>query len=1076
MSTSHFSLSIIQVCALALLALGLFAVPSVHANTPFTAALDVAGGTVVSGQPITLNWFVTGGPATCEINNNVGTFEVTSSSEGGSISGITLPDNGGDFEITCTKGSADGSGTDTATDGVTVIPNPVVTFVPRFGTTTLVRGISGVASVDMYWRSEYATECSGVSYVDDLNTTPVFLHINRYGISNDTRDRYKPDGRFVQSVSASKTYSITCTNSVTGAQTTAEITMTVLDPPPLPPVQIDVIRPEANPAQVQPHPVREYASVRYEFRSRNTSWCRNYQAYNLHEYPTVTTDNPVGYSANSRYTNRNIELRLATSTILSVECGRDELTFNGVTYPATSTTEVRTFIVNQGTSTAAVATTSNQYATATVVASPNPVTRTVYGYEYIDARVTAANADFCRFIAYDADTNSSYWLEGWSTKSWQTIWTDGNQNLDIVYTPALERDTVLEVVCTNIYDFYFGDVDEQANAVFTASTTVIVDDPVGGVQDPRVWLYSGPSLHLTATDIWDMRTAETNLEKQYLSGSLKRDFLRPDVYTFSSGNLIHGSTSVSFPFEHQHGVGETDVYNIHMRICDESDGAAVFSIYTDRSGLVGTHVADEAPASGSTFCGTSTEEVELVAEGVVIGGGDTITIQCEPHQLVPGSGNVDTCLFSDVYFGTGSDNITQTIPEDPDNPINQLIWMSEGATECSDMVATTAATVTDPVTGATTTSTTTYTWAFTSSYYGALENAPVNNVTNYSINCERPSDNVSDSAEVTVVSGVDPADVIEPQQTATSSTPLNFTDCWAVDPSNTDTPVGYRSETPVPTGYVQAPAGFNSISDIFTGIEFECIPYVDLSVAPVYPGTNISTDSVVNIGDGVDNVNGTFDLSIIPFVQNLSAVDLPANAQITYNVNLQGGVLNQSENGFYNALLPANTPLNTYQLTNMSVPSAQFGTYTMSVRFNLDGSPNYPDSNLVNNTFSAPVTLPVPTPHMRLELDDGRSVIDNSTTATSTVLVRAGESVNLVWSVNVNYLLDCTLTGPTIGTQNLVLGNVGSNIAGTNPSTASVPVTLQSTSEFELACIEPTTSTPFRYTGLIEVTPDFQEF
>lgn len=1084
MNTITHKATIIQTLKLLFLfAIGTYGLTADAQSGAFTATLDVAGGSVVVGQPVTLDWYVTGGPANCTINNGVGAFSVTTDPEAGSISGVTPPANGSAFILSCTRGGANGGGTETTTDNLVVVPNPVITFTPEFGT-DLVNGLGGNRRFDLDWSAEYATGCSDVTYTSASSpnpTTPATWQYNHHsnGVVNT---RFRTIGVLDAIITETTTFSITCDNSDQGTQTTETITIVITDPPaPLPPI-INVIQPVANPAPLTAHPVQRLAQFTYEFQAENSAWCTDYKAYNLHEYPAVERSLPDNYLAWQGHTYRKMSLQLGSSTVLTVRCGRDALTVGGIDYPATSTTLVKTFVVDSGEVLVTYPRAENTYATATITATPNPVDRG----SFVAANIVASNVDYCNFSAYRMTDGANYDLPNWTKeKTWQREDADSNQDLDLTFTPTLDENTILEATCVNVYDRDHGTAAEQARAVTVARTEVLVTVPPTAAVPPDVWLYSGPSLHLTADDIWNTRTAETNMRQDYVSGGLNRNHLRPNLY-WSGNNIINNVGSVTFTFNHPHGTGRSDVYNIHVRHCDESDGASQYVISTDRSGVVGNYVSDQTPqASSFIYCNTASQAVGLFAQGVLLTDGDEITIHCTANQAVPNSGRAEYCRFSDVYLGTGSGNNTLALSADPANPQTPLIWMSEDAAGCHTKTADTSGG-------------TSYTWAYGNSTYGSVVDTPIDTDTTYSITCDRPVDGVETVETVDVLNSSDPDAPLVPEETTSDEATYNIVDCWWPDPSNTDSPVGYVSASPVPsltnpspTGpvlgqYVQAPDGFNSIPGIFVNVEQQCVPLVDLSVSPVFPNNNLSTDDIANPGngatfDGVDNVNGTYDLTIIPYVQNLASVDLPAMAQITYNVNMTGNGRNDVESGLFNNVLAANTPPSTVPLTNMSILRVQFGSYAMEVRFNQDGSPNYPDSNMSNNVFTGPVTLPVPAPHMRLFMSDGRAVIDNAVTSVDVPLVRSGTAVTLDWSVNVNYLLNCTLEGPGVS-QTLTLDGagtgdtVGSNPTGNSPSTGSANVTLDSTSEFLFTCTEPATGESFSYSGNIEVVPNFQEF
>jgi len=1032
--------------------------PGSVSASEFTATLDGESG-VVLGEPMTLDWYVTGGPATCTINNEVGTFEVTTDPQGGSVEAIP-PNSGEPFQINCSRGGPGDS--EIASDTLVVIPNPVITFTSD-DETELVNRLDGSQHSNIEWNTQYATECSAITYTveSDPGTVNDLNWRHYWGIEEDDHNRYLTQGGFHAFLSETTTYFITCYNTIHGTENTESITITITDPPPPEPPVINVIQPVGNPTDVDIIEARRYGEFTYEFEAENVTDCYDYKAYNVHEYPAVEKEIPVGYDFWSGLHYRNMDLRIATSTVLTVTCGRPDVTIGGVVYPATSTTLVKTFNlvgdidIDLGD--------GSTVGSTTVIATPSSAeVHPTTGEATIQARVLAENVDYCNFYAYRESDGVQYSLPNWSkSRTWERVRTDANQDLQQTYLPSIGENTVLRSRCVNVYDFYFGTPEEQAQAVVEATTLVTVTAPADLTTSPKVWLYSGPSIHFTADDIWDLQSDSNNVTKDRVN---YKDHIGVDLeWRWEDAWFVDESTeegSISFIFDHPHGDGQSSIYNIHMRHCDESDGESVYAFSTDRSGQIGTHTSDTTYPGHNGSCDSSNEEVSMVVEGVLLTDGDEVTISCVASSNDPASRQAEFCQFSDVYFGTGSGDRVVTVPEDIDAPENQLIWMSEGATRCYSMEAETD-------------SGTEYTWSNSSSNFGSVTDAPLEAITEYSIACDRSIDDAEVTETTEVVLSEDPNIPLEAEEVASDEVVYEVGACWDIAPE----PDVLLSSAP--ENYVVAPEDLHLAPGTFVLRSNQCVPLVDLSVSPVYRGTNAAADSIVDIADGVDNVNGTYDLSIVPYVQNLSDVDLPENANITYRVTLNGNGVNETNSGVYNTRLPANTVPDTYELTNQQYDGVSFGTYQAEIRFNLGGAPNYPDSNFTNNRYPEvgldTVVLPVPEPHISLYASESVAVIDNALAAVDTPLIRSGETFDVTWAVNVNYAMNCTLTGPGIGIQNLTLDTVGSNAFGVNPSSDSVEVSLTNTSEFQINCTEPTTGESFTETGTIEVVPNFQE-
>lgn len=1024
-----------------------------QAASAFTATVDVVEDAIVLGEPVTLQWYVTGGPATCNINNGVGNFSVTQDPESGTFNNVIPPESGDAFVITCTRGGGDGD--EVATDTLVLVPNPVVTFGSSEGVTEITNGLSGSTQIELNWSAEYATRCTDATY--RLDSSPDIVRTPPSHLYRPRENRFRVSGGIIIKAGETFTASITCINDAQGTEETASVTITVNDPLPPDPVLFTVARPTDDPVYLTKEVARRYASVRYEFSAENATYCTDYAAYNLHEYPEVQTDLPEGYYAWSGIIDRRVDLRLGTSTVLTVRCGRPAITIGETFYPATSTILVKTFVLDGSDEDLVL---SEADPAVTISAAPQTVDRNLTtGFGYTTVVVEASNIDYCYLKAQRMSNDEEYHLAGWSTYSWQRIWSEGNQDLSSTYLVALTESTRLTARCRNIYDHYFGTVTEQGNANVWEDVDVTVNTPAELSNPPEVWLYSGPSVHMTAGDVWGNQVVNNNMEISHIGNGLNMNHVNVD-YAWSGNELVDTYGSITFTFDHPHGSGHTDVYNIHMRYCDESDGTAEYEVSTDRSGLIGSFTSDMVYPDHSAACDSSTSVANLIAEGVVVGDGDEITVTCTASQNDITVRGGEVCRFSDIYFGTGDGDRVITVPTSTSSPQNQIIWMSQGADRCIHKYAETDE-------GAV------YRWSYGSVPFGTKFDSAVSAITTYSIECDREIDGIPAQTEVEVILATDPDAPLEVEETVSDTDSYSFGSCYDVAPEP-----DVLLDT-APANYVVAPENLNTIPDIFVLRANQCVPLVDLSVAPVLPSNNLSTDSIISIADGVDNVNGTYDLSIIPYVQNLSVVDLPANAQIPYQIqfsSIDSGVVTETQTGFYNTALPANTPLSTYQLASMDIPGVPFGSYNVNVRFNLDGSPNYPDSSFGNNQYSDSTTLPVPEPHMTLGLLGGNVIADNSVTEIDVPLVRANTNTALNWSVNVNYPMECSISGPSIGTQSITLETVGSNTFGANPSTGSIDINVQSSAEFDLTCREPNTNTYFTQTGSIEVVPNFQEF
>jgi len=1031
-------------------------VNQVSAST-FAATLDVPGGGVVVGFPVELQWYVEGGPATCTIDQGVSeSFAVTTNPQSGSFI-VNPPESMEPFTITCTRG------VDVISDSLVIIPDPIVTLEPN-ASTTLTADFGGLARADARWNSRFTNRCSDVTYVYDSN--PNAENVAKSWQYNQVSDRNQTAGRFRVAIAESATFFITCENEAGGTAVTKSLRFTVEGPSELPDLEIRVDTPINETTTVSRDEVRRYGTARFKFEALGAHVCFDYQTYNLSEYPSTPTTPLPGFAREAEKVSRDVELRFGTSTVLTVRCNRPEIEIDGVTYPATSTTLVRTFILTEDTTSS-----PEVYGTANINTTPAEAELNIAtARATFDANINASNVDYCELRAYRVSDGVKYTLSGWTREdSWDhRPNSDADQNLNVTYAFEVGTTTRLEATCINIFDRNFGTAVDAANSSVTTSAIVTVTEPTEGVSSPRAWLYGGPSLHLTADDIWDQQTNVSNMVKENVGVGLHRQHIQVGFDWDSNDIMIDTQGEITFEFSHPYGSGESSEYNIHMRHCDESDGEAVYTFSTEGSGLVGTYTSDKSYPGQGNNCGSNAEAVELMVEGVSLTDGDEITISCVASQGNLGVKAGEPCRFSDLYFGTGSGGQVVSKQEDINEPVNNMMWMSEGANRCSDLVFETS----EGATG---------TWSNSTRPYGLTSHSAVAAETTYTINCERAVDGVAVDEQIEVVLS-ETAELPLAEETVSDVATYDVGECFDV---TTDPPT-LLTEGLVPFEHVAAPAGLHAISETDFVVQFtQCVPLVDLSVTPVFRNSDLSNDSITNNIDMADNVNGTYNLVVTPFIQNLAEVDLPANAMIQYEIILTGDdILPESRTGIFNDSLVRQTPEADVRLTDELFNGVTFGTYNVEVRFNDNPDPDYPDypdSNFNNNVYSEAIILEVPEPHMTITMADGRVVMNNGQPDLQPPLVRAGHTTNLTWTVDVNYPMDCTLGGPGIGVQNLLLNNVGSNGTAPSSATISTPVTLQNTSEYTLSCTEPTptatspTGTSFIRLGVIEVVPDFQE-
>lgn len=445
------------------------------------------------------------------------------------------------------------------------------------------------------------------------------------------------------------------------------------------------------------------------------------------------------------------------------------------------------------------------------------------------------------------------------------------------------------------------------------------------------------------------------------------------------------------------------------------DGATrTYRLYDGEGNLVGTH--DEPGVIAAVSCTGKNFKRDRIASSVVIHDQDAITLECESGSAT------DNCPTERLYFGAGN-NSTIVARMNPVTELAtvQMLWLSQNTTSCYSKNAY------DPITGAYK-----YQWDSSSAVAGFPVPLNISTSTKFTVTCNRPADGLTASSQVTVN---------VPFKSIYNITTLVFSgEC--ID----DGTFGHFGEV------IDAPEGYGPSDP-----DGYCTPMVDL--AAVSPATSLA-------GAVEDNVNGTYDdLDALVVIQNLGPGGLPVDSGIAYKAILTPmavfGLLDiETAIGTFNGeLLPpdGSGPTQSPTLTR-EFDGVPFGTHTVCARVNLDGSPNFPEAaaNLSNNSSCATVTLPVPRPPMTIDTDRD--------------LIRAQQSVEVNWGVNVTYQLLCTVRGPSGLNESF-----DTLVVGPGYTSSFTTAALSSTVEFELQCTEPITNTVFTERKRVEMVPDVEE-
>lgn len=944
-------LQLSAVSGIVLLLWSAFFLSTVHAATAPTLLLTVQNLDgepvvgVVNGQTVVLGWYVDGPVENCTItqdNSLIGqqvivAIDTSVLPTSGSQQVIPPADSSTSYILSC----------DRYVEEVPVNTNPPsVTLSSDQGIDLMNNSLTGrVDNLVIRWNSLNATRCSYISRSASstglITETSHVDYSNRLGTSGWIR--YDGDPRLINETTE---FSITCYNDNTGAEATDSLLVNVSNPPPPSPPVVNLWSPDTPTGIVARSELYGYAWVDVSYNSANVTYC-NQQAYyeDGTQYPN---GQPAPWDTRSNLSYNYTNIRLASTTVFEITCGRPAVTIGTETYPATSTTrQLRIEVIMPDGVSEELQNWDRSYlppVTASIAVEPDPVMiNAVTGYAYPNATVVRENADFCDLKAYRYDPVNGTYSAITTVSNWGgRIWGNGTSTYDI----RVSTTTRLVADCWRTYDLNFSDAGGQDNGHYVASYLLTVNPPLVAADPPHVDIY-GNAVRRNADEMWNTAIERVGFNNR--TGS-PRYIENTDAATTSS--------RIRFPFPHPYG--DANTYDIHLKLCDENDGESTFRIYTEKDGLVGQYTTDKS--SPHPYCGDAYGTVRFVpvAQAIDLEDGDIITVECD----TPNDG--ERCRLHEVLFGAPGLVITPQVNPFVTSVTQRLLWLSQRTTSCWNFKATRA-------------NGSTYTWYGGSVTRGLLDQT-ISTSTSYSVTCGRPSpgDGLTDS---------DTVNVFVPFST-TLSTEVTFDSGSCIDD-------GSITGT---FGPIDAPPGYGPDDD---GI---CIPLVDL--AATSPAVSIA-DAVADPVQGTyDDVRVLLAVRNVLF--NEVGAALPADSQISYKANMQLMPAHalpdvESGTGYFNGGLAEPTlPLGYTESATLirTFDDVPFGTHTICGRINLDGSPNYAEANpdLGNNEQCTTIDLPVPRPPMTLNADR--------------TLIRMDQSATISWGVNVAYELACTVRGP----------------------------------------------------------------
>ncbi len=438
---------------LILLGYAFFGIASAEAASVMLAVNGVGTVSVDSGSSVTLSWQASGVTG-CSINNGIGAVALTGSRP------VVPPNAGATYTITCSG----------LTDSATIQIKPYVTlWSTPLTVTPAVVGNPGPVTIN--WNAINATQCTlmtarGVT----TGVTRTLFSTARPATSNIS-----------DSISEATVYTITCNNPQNGLSRTGTHTVNYGAPGAPLIVSFGVENYDSNTIPWDP----EWAGAHLEikFDSTNSTKCVRSAYYTNGTAYTLSGWTAAQSGTASNWTTAGFHTVIATSSTLRLKCGRvsdnlwdqEDILFTLLPRPATTTSAT---------------------VTANLIAPPSV---SVPQASNLPARVSVQtisdNANGCKFFAYDAVTNATTTVSGWTDRL--TDWFRRNGTFDILLTQS----TRLLYECTRTSDGRIARDSETVTVTVTSSqppAVTLAATPAGissNVQTVRLsWVGSNVNL------------------------------------------------------------------------------------------------------------------------------------------------------------------------------------------------------------------------------------------------------------------------------------------------------------------------------------------------------------------------------------------------------------------------------------------------------------------------------------------------------------------------------------------------------------------------------------------------------
>lgn len=993
-----------------------------------TAVLTVDQASVVNGQPVLLQWFLDGHVSSCTISDNNGVIiDIGSPTLPHTNSQSVTPPANTSTTYTLSCNGASGS--------VSVAVKPTINFTSDQGTTlTYDPYVGRVTPLTLRWNANFATGCSDVWF--ETNSNPgvrnylIHGNVNR----NTANGRVNVDNGNNPPIVEDGTFYIDCNNTTVGTTNQASIPYTVIDPPP--PGALNVGLWSSNPGThpnytASRDPLIGWSRATVLFNSSNAQTC----SYSLRKMSdgsamSLPPGSVTGNVPSNSRTSGTFYVQFGEDMFVDVTCDRPDVTIGGVFYPGDTFTRTIDFTIladglGDRSSVAPV--------TVTLTADiTNPVLNPLTGKARVILSFSPRNAEYCDTRAERISDGSAIGVQGWGGRF------NGNSDFSRAVFPSEDTRFIME--CERPYDLLYGTPAVQALAYATDDEFVYPVAPTQGVQSLSTHMFAVPH-----------RMTPSMMYSTAISNSGTQPYVVDSVFLQGPPNVSGPyTTDIVFPFDHP--TDGTDTYDVITVYCDEADGINTFTLTFPNTGETDTWTSDSPFSLGNDYCNQAEERVHVMSN-ITLSEGDPINIHCVNNE----PGQLERCRIRSMFFvRPGSDGMGYTTPAiDPMVGYESvsLLWYADNATRCYNQNA-------QPVYASS------YSYSPDTDIVHFEEQEDLATTTEYFITCDRPSIDsqvqtssviitVPGSGPVTSVGGVDagdcrdqaggggtgPHDLLGPNTTGGDTDVRSAELGERADPGTTlcIASIDLAADTPAQSG--SPLADNNGVSGLWNGLTM-ALGLLNLGDGEVFANTNLAYKAELDVTN--------------PALQGLFGV-----TNVNSAVNYFNGTI---------ATPATNHDIPSARLTSQTVTAGlngvPFGTHQWCARFNLDGSPNYPENEdwlglnpyqYLNNQNCANIYLPVPQPPMSLTADR--------------TLIRKNDTITLTYSAHTDYPMSCTIQGP--GGVNINFNANDNAPSATGGTITTAPLT--STSRFVLTCTEAITGESFTIEEIVEVTPDFEE-